>query len=97
MEDSKTKIFNYPKKLETVYESSISEWDELHIIGDDQYFPIIFLISDDGHVVVEFAEGEQNNGPHLALSELKDIIAEVERKASIVFNDGEASQRTEKE
>jgi len=79
MRDSEAKVFNYPKKLETVYESSVSEWDKLHIIGDGQYFPIIFLVSDDGRVVVEFAEDEQHKCVHLALSELKDIIAEVEQ------------------
>ncbi len=91
MRKSKTKDFNYPKKLETQY-ASADLWDEFEIIPDDME-SIKFYISDAGEVVVEFIACDYDvrttkyKNVHISLSELKGIIAEVEQMASVTFDE----------
>jgi len=100
MSNKYSKKFNYAKKLVTVRTSGADEWRSLEIEPDDME-SIKFHISDCGNVIVEFlAYGFDANmtieykDVHLPLSELKDIIAEVEQIASVTF-EGESEEEAD--
>lgn len=84
--DENDESFSFPKELETIYVSAADGWDEVHITGDNTYYPLTFLISDDGQVVVEFAGDSSSRKSHVRLSDLKKIIGEVEAMAQETFD-----------